>query len=121
MTWPVEVAHVRAFTADTDTSTDDGLSLAVAAVNAYVPTIPALVEFSTGAGFDPPADVFLGACMLAARWHARRGSSLGTTGYAEFGTSQIMRHDPDVARLLRIGTSSPGFVFGAPTPAEGES
>lgn len=65
--------------------------------------------------YQPPGDVKLGAIMLAARYYARRGSTLGVAGFSEFGPTEILRHDPDVARLLRLGTFAP-FGFGAPTP-----
>lgn len=119
--WPITAAMVREWTDTTDTGTDDSLAQAVLAVVSYVPTLDSLAEFWVGDGedpevftFTPTADVCLGAVMLANRWHARRGTSLGTVGYAEFGTGTIMRYDPDIARLLRIGTSSP-FIFGAPS------
>lgn len=123
-TWPVTPQDVRDFTKSSESVADAGLVGAVAAVNAYVPTIPALARFvlppegdpEGTAVFTPPADVVLGAVMLAARWFARRGSVLGAAaGYSDFGTTAIIRWDPDIARLLRIGTAAPGLVFGAPS------
>jgi hypothetical protein len=64
--------------------------------------------------YVPPADIKLGAIMLAARWYARRGSALGNAGFSEFGGDTILRHDPDIARLLRLGTFG-AFTFGAPS------
>lgn len=120
MTWPVTVQMVRGWIGDTETGDDPALALAVDAVNAYVPSIPALaafMEFDEPDTFTPPDDVQLGAVMLASRLHARRGALLGTvSGYQDFA-GMVMRQDPDIARLLRLGSSSPGFVFGAPTPA----
>lgn len=127
------VADVRAWTDVTDETTDASLQLAVDAVVAYVPTAsvrtkayytpadplaePTPIEES----FDPPGDIKLGGIMLAARWHDRRGATLGTTGYTEFGTGTILRHDPDIARLLGLGTSATTFSFGAPSlPVEEE-
>jgi hypothetical protein len=52
--------------------------------------------------------------MLAHRWYSRRGSPLGVAGYAELGVAGILRFDPDIAKLLGLGTEGP-FVFGAPT------
>lgn len=68
---------------------------------------------------DPPvfvagADVLLGTAMLAARLYARRRSPLGTTGNAEFGAAEMLRHDPDIAKLLGIGVEGT-FVIGGPT------
>lgn len=121
------VANVRAWLDVTDVTTDASLQLAVDAVNDYVPTIPALVALGTFdedgvlTDFAPTADVKLGGAMLAHRWHERRGSALGVTGYTEFGTGTILRHDPDIARMLRLGSFAP-FDFGAPSlPVEEEA
>ena len=70
---------------------------------------------------DPGARVKLGTAMLAHRWYQRRSSPMGTGGYAEFGADATLRHDPDIAKLLGIGTAG-RFVFGAaghePAPVE---
>lgn len=66
--------------------------------------------------FTADAAVKLGTAMLAARLYARRRSPLGTTGNAEFGASDMLRHDPDIAKLLGIGVEGK-FTFGAPTTA----
>lgn len=68
---------------------------------------------------DPPVFVpgpryFLGSVMFAARLTARRSSVLGVQGYAELGGSPILRTDPDIARLLKIGGFR-SFSFGAPS------
>lgn len=55
---------------------------------------------------DAPADVKLGALILAARFYARKGSPMGVATFAEFGAAQIVRLDPDVERLLGIGRHS---------------
>lgn len=64
--------------------------------------------------FEPTPEVLLGSAMLAHRWYSRRASPLGVTGYAELGSSGILRYDPDIARLLGLGTDGGRFVFGAP-------
>lgn len=51
---------------------------------------------------DPSPDVKLGALILAARFHARKGSPMGVATFAEFGAAQIVRLDPDVERLLGL-------------------
>lgn len=124
MTWAVTGAMVRAFQ-ESDEDPTPGLDAAAAAVTAYVPTIPGLAKYFVPSEedpavleFTPPADVTQGAIMLAARWYARRGALLGSgdvSGYSDFGTSTLLRHDPDIARMLRIGTASGGLVFGAPS------
>lgn len=107
------------------TSTTDAaaLELARAAAQAYVEDVrpdllvpgDPLAEPPTEDTYVPTPQVKLGAAMLAFRWYSRRGSPLGVIGFAELGTQGIMRHDPDVARLLGIGDHG-RFVFGAPTP-----
>lgn len=124
LAWPVTPAMVREWTdLPAAAGTDYSLSKAVDAVNAYVPTLEGLAVYLTDdepPEFDPPVDVILGAVLLASRWHARRGTQLGTMGYGEFGTETILIQDPDIRRLLRLGPLG-AFVFGAPTlPVEEE-
>lgn len=64
--------------------------------------------------YTPRASYRLGAIMFAARLAARRSTILGVAGYAELGGSPILRTDPDIARLLKIGGFR-SFVFGAPS------
>jgi hypothetical protein len=71
--------------------------------------------------FVPSSRVFLAAAMLAHRWYSRRSSPLGVAGYGELGAAGILRYDPDIARLLGIGSESGRFVFGAPTVPTEES
>jgi opacity protein-like surface antigen len=63
--------------------------------------------------FTPGASVKLGTAMLAHRWYNRRVAPLGNTQPAEFGGGiEMLRSDPDIAKLLGIGPEGP-FVFGA--------
>lgn len=128
LAWPVTPGMVREFTdLAADAATDYSLTKAVDAVNAYVPSLEQLAGFYVEAEeeedppvFTPPKDVILGAVLLASRWHARRGTQLGTMGYGEFGTETILIQDPDIRRLLRLGPLG-AFVFGAPSlPVEDE-
>lgn len=59
-----------------------------------------------------------GTAMLANRWYARMRSPLGTSQNVEFGGSDFLRQDPDIAKMLGIGISGK-FAFGAAgyTPA----
>lgn len=68
---------------------------------------------------DPPVVVFaadaairLGAAMLTHRLWERRSSPLGAAQFTEFGAGAILRYDPDIGRLLGIGTEGT-FNFGA--------
>lgn len=65
--------------------------------------------------FTPGADVKLGTAMLANRLYARRNSPLGTSQNTEFGSTDFLRSDPDIAKLCGI-ESEGGFHFGAARP-----
>lgn len=41
--------------------------------------------------------------LAAARLYARRGSPAGLASFGEFGASEVLRRDPDVAALLGTG------------------
>lgn len=62
--------------------------------------------------FTPTHQVKLGTAMLANRWYARRASPLGAASYSEFGASELLRHDPDIAKLLELGQDG-DFTFAA--------
>jgi hypothetical protein len=66
--------------------------------------------------FTPGAQVRLGTAMLAHRWYARRVQPLGGSQAVEFGPTDFIRQDPDIAKLLGIGAEG-RFVFGAALPA----
>lgn len=64
--------------------------------------------------FSVPADVKLGAMLLAWRWYQRRASPLGVVIAPSGDPVEILRNDPDIARLLGVAGGSEGaFVFGA--------
>lgn len=73
---------------------------------------PDLFDTATPPVFAPDAAVKLGTAMLAHRYYARRSSPLGAAQFTEFGAGTILRYDPDIGRLLGLGTEG-GFVFGA--------
>jgi hypothetical protein len=56
--------------------------------------------------FTPDAAVKLAGLMLASRYYARRGSALGVASFGEFGATEILRYDPDVASLLGLGRAA---------------
>lgn len=73
-------------------------------------------------GVDPDPVVFgatgqikYGTALLALRWYTRRKSPLGTSQNVEFGGTDFLRQDPDIAKLLGIGIEGK-FVFGAGGP-----
>lgn len=64
--------------------------------------------------FTVPADVRLGTLMLAWRWYQRRASPLGVVTSPTGDPVEILRNDPDIARLLGVASGTEGpFVFGA--------
>lgn len=66
--------------------------------------------------FAVPADVKLGAMMLAWRWYQRRASPLGVVTAPTGDPVEILRNDPDISRLLGVAGGTEGaFVFGAGT------
>lgn len=105
-----------------DTNDTASLQLAANAAAAYVEDLhPELftggdpdAEPPVPAVFTPTPQLKLGAAMLAHRWYSRRAAPLGVAGYAEMGSAGILRYDPDIAKLLGIGTEGGRFVFGAP-------
>lgn len=52
------------------------------------------------------ADTYLGALMYAARLVRRANSPGGIEAFFETGVAYVQRTDPDVAVLLRLGSSS---------------
>lgn len=92
---------------------DPGLVPMVDAAARWVQDHVETVNWSAvAAAEDVPADVYAGTLMLAWRWYQRRNSPLGVSGYQDYGTAPLLRHDPDIARLLGIGAEGP-FRFAA--------
>lgn len=63
--------------------------------------------------FTADDDILLGTAMFAARLYARRSSPLGVSQNTEWGGSEILRQDPDIAKLLGIGPDGPPVFGGA--------
>jgi hypothetical protein len=89
----------------------------VAAARAYVEGKRKDLFVGDPAVFTPGADVKLGTAMLANRFYARRTSPLGASQNVEFGGTEILRQDPDIAKLCGIGTEGK-FVIGGARAAE---
>lgn len=89
---------------------------AVAAAAAYVQDARADLGWSVE-GFVPSAAVKLGTAMLAWRLYQRKDAPLGVVTTSSGDPAQILYEDPDISRLLGIGSQSRRFVFGAPTRA----
>ncbi|MFI6688907.1 hypothetical protein [Streptomyces sp. NPDC050485] len=111
-----------------DPGTADGvwLAQAVAAINALaVDTVPRLRTLSRppSPGTSPaspvrqaddvpvwPEDIRAALLMQAQRLFARRSSPTGVAVYGDAGPAYVAKWDPDVERLLRIGSWSPPQV-----------
>lgn len=63
--------------------------------------------------FTPGFDVKLGTAMYANRLYARRTSPMGTSQNTEFGGSDFLRSDPDIMRLLGLGSEGKPVIGGA--------
>lgn len=76
---------------------------AVLGINALaVDTVPRLRELAEDA--DWPEDIRAALMMQAQRLFARRSSPTGVAGYSDVGPVYVSRWDPDVERLLRVGS-----------------
>lgn len=84
---------------------ETALSLAADAASEWVAEHVLGLDPANPAGWPTEArsTVVLGTKMLAARWYQRRSSPNGVASFGEFGTAYVMRHDPDIARLLGLG------------------
>lgn len=96
---------------------DGDWNAAHAASVAYVERMRKDLNVGTPAVFTPGADVLYGTAMLTNRWYTRRTSPLGTSQNVEFGGSDFLRQDPDIAKLLGIGQEGKP-VFGGARAAE---
>lgn len=95
-----------------DTRDDDTITPLVSAVNTLVRCWP-VSEAAQGdpAPADWPADIAAGATMLAARLWRRRSSPAGVEQFAGASApAYVMRNDPDVAMLLKLGSWTPPQV-----------
>lgn len=60
--------------------------------------------------FQATPDVVMAGLISAARLYARRSTPTGLASFGEFGASDILRLDPDVARLLGTGRYAPPVI-----------
>lgn len=88
------------------TSHNDELVPVIAAVDALVTSY----NEAPADGEQWPANLQLGAVMLAARIYRRRNSPAGVESMGEIGPVYVSRNDPDLAQLLKIGKYAPPKV-----------
>jgi hypothetical protein len=55
-------------------------------------------------------DIVMAGLISCARLYARRSTPTGLASFGEFGASDILRLDPDVARLLGTGRYAPPVI-----------
>jgi hypothetical protein len=96
-----------------DTHDDEQLAQVLAASISFVQRIH-LGRYDFGRDLDseidkplPDADMILGACRLAARWHTRRRSPDALVAMGELGSGRVPSFDVDIDRMLRIGRFAP--------------
>lgn len=93
-------AHLHIAPAD---DTDDvALDVIVGAVASVIRTLPVAADAS--ALPEWPGYITYGATLLAARLFRRRNSPAGVESFGEFGAVYVMRNDPDIAMMLRLGS-----------------
>lgn len=76
------------------------LTLIVEAVNEYVAGLPVVQHIEAGAKW--PAEVRLGAIMLAARLAKRRNSPNGIEAATDMNVTYVARYDSDISRMLQL-------------------
>ena len=84
-----------------DDTDDDTLDTIVGAVSSIVRTLPVAGDATGLEAF--PEYIEYGATLLAARLYRRRNSPAGVEAFGEFGAVYVMRNDPDIAQMLRLG------------------
>lgn len=101
---PTSLPLTKTQLAITDTDDDARLTDIVDAVNALVRTWPiaGTALLVTPAAF--PGFVVLGATLLAARLYRRKNSPAGVEAFASGGVAYVMRNDPDIAVMLKLGS-----------------
>lgn len=92
------------------------LTNATAAAESFVeqarPDIPWPTTPAGAASFAAPASVKLGALMLAWRWYSRRNNPLGSLISTTGDPIDMLREDPDIAKLIGVGSAGK-FIFGS--------
>ncbi|MDN5666940.1 MAG: hypothetical protein L0G87_00925 [Renibacterium salmoninarum] len=88
--------------------TDSDVRRVVAAVNAFLSSLPTIATTKDADGKTVWAEqTSLAAVMLAARLYRRRNSPNGVEALTDSGASYVSRYDSDISRLLRIDGFTP--------------
>ena len=100
---PATVAGVKTHLGITDARDDVRLAAIVGAVNSRVRRWPVATLAVDLADWSTAPDVVEGATLLAARLFRRKNSPAGVETFGSEGAAYVVRQDPDVALLLRLG------------------
>lgn len=94
-----------------DTDDDAELASVVGAVNYLVRRWPVSAQaVATPVAEDWPDSIARGATMLATRLWRRKDSPAGVESFGQLGAAYVMRSDPDIAMLLKLGSwQAPGL------------
>lgn len=107
---PATVPAVKLHLGITDTTDDTRLDSIVAAVNAVVRRFRVATDATDAPDWAAAPHVVEGAVMLSARLFRRKNSPAGVEAFTDLGAAYVMRNDPDIAMLLRIGPwAAPGI------------
>jgi hypothetical protein len=108
---PTTRDKVKAWASIEDAVDDTVLDDIVKAVNALVRGLPVAQRYNVDPAVeDWPAQIQMGATMLAARLHRRRNTPGGVEAAGGFGVAYVRRVDPDVAQMLELGEYAPPAV-----------
>lgn len=98
----LEAVKAHLHIAPTDDTDDDTIDTIVGAVASVIRTLPVAGDASE---LDEwPDYITYGATLLGARLFRRRNSPAGVESFGEFGAVYVMRNDPDIAMMLRLGS-----------------
>ena len=101
---PARVAGWLMLPAGSDTS-DANLAMACDLASALINSLPWVRAVWQATAAWPPAVTEAGV-MLAARLYRRRNPPSGVESFGDMTATYVLRHDPDVARALRIGPNA---------------
>lgn len=98
----MQPADVKAFLRVTDSTDDDLIARACAAVEAFVESCRPDMRTGEPPVFTADPEVYQAGVQLAARMYRRRNSPGGIESLADTGL-YVARFDPDIERALRRG------------------
>lgn len=101
---PTTVPKVRAYLSMSEADERDAelLTDVVAAINSEVRTWGIAADATDAETW--PERIEHGATMLAGRLFRRKGSPAGVESFGSLGAAYVMRNDPDIAMLLKLGS-----------------